>query len=299
MVALVAVPRTHDEIDWVLASLENTSRSYQAYLKAWPEGHYRHQASDTVDAMLWTKATAIGTPRALQSYLDAEPEGRFADQARSQQRALLADDGPFATARDKGSAQDLSLFLKEFPGHRREAEAWSLIEQIQFRDALAAGTIEVLATFVKTRPDSQFVAGAVTSIWELLQREFPADRFTASETAESLSTRLPEAIKSRTPLLVAFAPKEVRGRKHWAWTTKLREVSGVPVSIDTRNIRIQKRNGEIWVNEGSGKLLQPIHVVAFGSNSDYYWCEGNFADSYATLNFSIVRSTTMLLPPLE
>jgi hypothetical protein len=66
--------------------------------------------------------------------MEMYPEGRFLQEATSKQAELLVDDTAFLQAQVRGTEGAFKSFLVNFPGHKREAEARSLVEDMEGRD---------------------------------------------------------------------------------------------------------------------------------------------------------------------
>lgn len=105
--------------------------SAEGYLSRFPQGRHAHEARRRMEAMYWDEARSNDTPRAYLAYLQQCSTGVHADAARTRIRQLRQDDAPYEEARRFGVPQMLSLFLREYPGHRRWQEAAAELERLK------------------------------------------------------------------------------------------------------------------------------------------------------------------------
>ncbi|MGD2095582.1 MAG: hypothetical protein PVH77_11295 [Phycisphaerales bacterium] len=131
------VAEVRDKIEslrWRDAISSNTVKGFERYLQVYPNGKHVTEARDKLEYLRWQDAVYANTSRAIQNYLTQYPKGRFAELARSEQAKLLADYLPFFKAIDKRSEEALKTFLEEFPGHKHEADARLILQDMEGRN---------------------------------------------------------------------------------------------------------------------------------------------------------------------
>ncbi len=107
------------------------------------------EANDAVEQLCWADAESANTIIAYRTYLETYPNGRYAQSARTRQAALVDDEASFSAASQAGTREAIEKFLREYPGHAREAEARHLLHSLEgydIVDLLDKGMIEVEPT---------------------------------------------------------------------------------------------------------------------------------------------------------
>lgn len=149
--------------------------------------------------------------------------------------------------------------------------------------------------------DSVVIEQAVTTIWKVLQEEYPEPEYTRSYTCEELLFELPEALREHKPFLIAFAPDTVFSRGNsWTWTTHFLELAGHGILMETMTPNIYTPGGHVYYfPSGSNKMTHGVRVGAFGSGHYEWWCNGDFSGSSVSLYFGdgVVTAYTLLYNP--
>ncbi len=66
---------------WKAAVNENTTISYQKYLRLYPEGRFFSEASSKKEDLIWEEANKSNNPAELYNYLSDYPNGKYSDEA--------------------------------------------------------------------------------------------------------------------------------------------------------------------------------------------------------------------------
>jgi hypothetical protein len=119
---------------WETAVKADTVASYTSYLNASAAGEHASAASDRIEALRWEAAAEANTIASYRAHVEAYPRGRFAADARARQASLRSDDAPFTRAAGQGTRQAFEAFLRDFPGHRRTADARAALRDVEGRD---------------------------------------------------------------------------------------------------------------------------------------------------------------------
>ena len=92
------------------------------------------EARDASERLCWEDAERVNTFASCQAYLDAYPKGRYAEAAQRRQATFLQDEAAFVAVCQEGTVDAFEAFLREYPGHVREAEARRRLASLQGRD---------------------------------------------------------------------------------------------------------------------------------------------------------------------
>ena len=109
-------------------------QGFEQYLQTHPDGKHVTESRDKIEFLHWTEATGANTFISLQHYLSQYSKGRFAADAKSKQAELLGDDAPFLEAQKKGTKNAFTIFLSQFPGHKRESDVRAVLKDMDGRD---------------------------------------------------------------------------------------------------------------------------------------------------------------------
>ncbi|MBI5821118.1 MAG: hypothetical protein HZA88_19280 [Verrucomicrobia bacterium] len=186
LIALASLPPTRDAIEWHFASSRDTAQDYAKYLDVWPDGSHSDEARSRYDERSWTDAQAANsldsyrdyaqthpvglhlaearnqiedltwqeskkadTIKSLRVYWEAYPDGRYRTEALSRLRALHTDKTAYSAALAAGTEQALNIFLTEFPGHSKTADAKQALKDItegrDIVDLIAEQLVEIRA----------------------------------------------------------------------------------------------------------------------------------------------------------
>lgn len=130
-IGMLLVPRVRDELSWQSARFQGDSEALGAYVAAWPEGAHHEEARYVLDEERWIEARELDTVRALEEYLAVPRTDDLEKRANERIDELREDDSPFDQALAAFSGTALERFLRDFPGHRREAEASEILEELR------------------------------------------------------------------------------------------------------------------------------------------------------------------------
>jgi hypothetical protein len=126
--------KLNDDLGWADAQRTGTLLGVGAYLVDHPRGSHAAEAFAAIETMRWQAANKATTIVGVRSYVDQYPNGRYVAEARARQEALRADEAPYLAAAKDGSEEALTRFLKDYPGHAREAEARAALTDLEGRD---------------------------------------------------------------------------------------------------------------------------------------------------------------------
>jgi len=77
---------SREQSDWEKAHASNSTESYEAFVKKYPNGSFAPQAQQRLKELYeerdWQKARDADTPDSYQSFLKQYPEGKWAEEAR-------------------------------------------------------------------------------------------------------------------------------------------------------------------------------------------------------------------------
>jgi outer membrane protein assembly factor BamD (BamD/ComL family) len=108
----------------------------------------------------WQFARNSNTFEALQQYVTDYPQGRFIEDVRQRQAALLVDPAPYRVAVERGTAEAIRDFLKNYPGHVQTTEAMQALARIDeensWNTAAGINTIRALLEHVARYPKGRF-----------------------------------------------------------------------------------------------------------------------------------------------
>jgi outer membrane protein assembly factor BamD (BamD/ComL family) len=280
-----------ETIDLAIASKKNTKKAYLDFLKNHPRGALSQKARHLLEELDWKWAKRERTFHAYQRFLKKYPHGKFYQEARKK-----VAEGTWIEIQSRGNSADYEQFLKNFPESRFAKNARARLQELKKKDARAlryydkirgSKSYKSFSGFIWRYPTSHQVPAAVESIYRLLRQKYPAGKYTMSLSLEKLKQRLPEAIRNRRPLLVAFAPVVVySSRKHWQWTTYFRELAGASVFFNQMSPRINTREGKHYTFAGGGDgMLGTCQIRPFGSCRHTWKCWGDFEGAKVILNY--------------
>lgn len=229
---ILALPFTREELHWLSASRRNTIATLQRFQHRWPGGRHDSAAQDRI-------------------------------------RALKADPAPFARAEAAGTPEQWEAFLRDFPGHVKEAEAL-------YRRASKVGYFDAWADLLRTHPDTPWTAEAEERMLDILIGRFPPTQYWWSalfdeavdwkirSLAEALSGSDPaaphnvppasdemrtlmldnlrlarrRAIQQGEPLIAVFCPRRTPGTGGWRLDVHIVELAGGSARITERSAAI-------------------------------------------------------------
>jgi hypothetical protein len=76
--------------DWELAQQKGSVEALRDFLKRYPEGQFRHPATEKIEDLGFALATAAGSAAALDEFIAAHQAGRHAPDAKRQRDELLS-----------------------------------------------------------------------------------------------------------------------------------------------------------------------------------------------------------------
>lgn len=150
-------PQENSHLDRTVQEQENfylydIMERYGRYASSYPDGKYRYTAEERV----WQAATFINKIKAYNDYLKYFPKGRFYTDANLIINELKKDDRIFDlnpyiydTAPYLKTKEELRYFIDQYPGHKRENAARSLLENFEvydFKEILEQTKIEIIDT---------------------------------------------------------------------------------------------------------------------------------------------------------
>ena len=132
-----------DELRWAHAERLNTVDGYQQYLREQAAGQYRDRAVAQTDGLRWMLAASEDTVAAYQQYLAEQPTGR---SLRLPWRASRISRGRLPPGGHPGSRRGVPGSLAR---GRRVEEARALIDDLQWRAAVARGTLQAYREYLQ------------------------------------------------------------------------------------------------------------------------------------------------------
>ena len=109
-----------------------------------------------------------------------------------------------------------------------------------------------------------------------------------------LKKRLITALNHDKPLVITFAPMEVKGQNEWSWKSTFIEIAGKSVEFDYMTPEILKPSGELYSfpSGSSARVLKKkLQISAFGRETFDWSCYGDFDHCSASLNFRVSAET--------
>jgi cell division protein FtsN len=120
-VALGLFGCSRQQSDWEKARADNTTDSYEQFLKKYPAGEFTVQAQARVKELYeerdWQKARDADTPEAYQAFLKQYPEGKWTEEARIRvENFTLAQAPPGSSAAPPVPAAPAGQAMPSTPG---------------------------------------------------------------------------------------------------------------------------------------------------------------------------------------
>ncbi len=204
-VAVLAVPPVRDEVEWRVATAQDTLESYDAYLNSWADGAHAADARQAIHDIRWEAARAAGSVPGFETYLRDEPEGTHAAEAR---RAI--DDLRWQEAIAAQTVADFNRYLRDQPEGAHAAEARRAIEELRWQEAIAARSLAGYEAYLRSYPDGIHVTQAREAIEDLHWHEaegpnivvsyqaylvlYPSGRFAPEAEARITSLRADDGV---------------------------------------------------------------------------------------------------------
>lgn len=159
------------------ASLENTSASFDYFLKFYNGAPQLEEAMAQRNSLALEEARLLNTEQAYAEFLEKYPESREAATATE-----LLDRVRFLNETADGKLESFENFILRYPASNFISQAQDAI----YRLMAAEGTIDKLYAFVKKHPDNRNTANA----WEQIYRLFTSDQ--KHESFSAFRERFPE-----------------------------------------------------------------------------------------------------------
>lgn len=298
--ALLAI----ETMDLAAAKKKNTKKAYSDFLKHHPHGALKQKARHLIEELDWQMVKRQKTFHAYKRFLKKYPDGKFCKEARKK-----VAEGTWIEIQSGGGYADYEAFVKDFPESRFAKNARARLQELKKMDGMAQAYYDKIrgskyyksfSEFIWRYPTSKNVPIAAESIYHLLRRKYPAEKYTMSISLKQLKQRLPKAIRNRRPLLVAFAPVVVySSKKHWEWTSYFRELAGVSVFFNQMSPRINTRDGKHYTFAGGGDgMLGSCNIRPYGSCKHTWKCWGDFEGAKVYLNYGkglVISRTTLAI----
>ncbi len=195
---------------------------------------------------------------------------------------LLIDSGANVNTKNKQNETPLSIASKI------DTNLMILLNNhIHKKDFNQAVKLKDYALFISEYPNSMLVDSAIDSIKYLLLKEYPLEKYNNSIPKTEFKLKYLEALKTNTPYLVAFAPKEIKGSGYWSWTTYFKEIAGAGVELHGMQPSIFVQGKGSWSFRDTNGLRKSIKIRKFGSGSHNWWCQSSdFKGGSANLRYS-------------
>ncbi|MBO43306.1 MAG: hypothetical protein CMM28_06235 [Rhodospirillaceae bacterium] len=168
-----AAIKAADEATYHLAKDINTIKSYERYLKIYPQGEHKHEAAATikdlkrklaVEARLkeekaaWRKASTTEKKADYEAYLAKHSDGPNADQAKA---ALSAINKSLEEKRKREEAK------RKRQAEKKAKRLAVLAERKAFKAAKNRNTVAAYRSFLKKYPNGSYAANAKTWVGRL------------------------------------------------------------------------------------------------------------------------------------
>jgi tRNA A-37 threonylcarbamoyl transferase component Bud32 len=126
----VAEQHLREELDYANARKSDAIETWNAFLRAWPEGLHEYDARERLAALekenderSWRAASGAKTAGAMQAYLHAHPDGQWIGEARRILGHLAVVEGDFDASWEKGTTAAWDEYLARYPDAPRAEEA--------------------------------------------------------------------------------------------------------------------------------------------------------------------------------
>lgn len=145
-------PKRNEALDWMEAEKKNSIQAYNVYLKVYPKGKYREEAS-------WGIACLKDTAGAYDRYLEKYPHGKNAQEA--EQKLLEVDiRKAWQRAENLNNLSSYRAFLRKYPNstyaeeaRNRRAELLKLEEEpTAWASAKQSQTLQAYQNYINTYP---------------------------------------------------------------------------------------------------------------------------------------------------
>lgn len=145
-----------EQMEWESAVRQNTAEALHAFLSQYPDSKFSPRALDRLESLAWEQARAKDIAVAYRTFLMDHPQGRFALQAR--------EELDWETARAQDTTDAYREFVSYHEAGRHAEDAQSRIDELAWRAASARDTAESYQAYLSEYPDGRFAKRAKKAV---------------------------------------------------------------------------------------------------------------------------------------
>lgn len=150
-----------DTLSFLRAKEEHTISSYDRYLRQFPRGEFKDEASERLEKLFFHKQTEMeNSVNGYDDFLQRFPNGVFANEARSRREHLYFN----TQIRVANTITAYESYLKDYPDGKYADSARSMIESLHFEESKNEDVDSVYLNYLKRYPDGAYKADALGRI---------------------------------------------------------------------------------------------------------------------------------------
>jgi hypothetical protein len=154
----------------------------------------------------------------------------------------------------------------------------------RFKPAIDRMAIGDLVDVIRRNSNGYPASMAIDRIYEILQLDYPGDRFQPNFDLADLESQLRQGIRDNSPVVVAFIEDQTRTPTLWKWRIHFVEIAGAGAVIS--DLLYSIKSPDIGTCRAHSGLKEPLYMEPFDRASRLWTCSSKpWQDSSVTLAF--------------